>query len=386
MPKIRVLIVDDAVVMRKIITETLERDPDIQVVGAASNGRIALQRITQVNPDILTLDVEMPEMNGVQMLRELRKTHPNLPVIMFSTLTERGAAATLDAIALGASDYVTKPANVGSVGESIARLQADLIPKIKAHCRHLLAPARDLATFVPAVISARQAEASTPGAAAALNGRRSVAAPSPAAGRKGGVEIVCIGSSTGGPNALADLFQGMPGDFPVPIVIVQHMPPIFTALLAERLEAKSKLKFHEGREGQVIERGHVYIAPGGRHMEVARDGVNVVLRLHDGPQENSCRPAVDVLFRSVVGVYGGNVLAVVLTGMGQDGARGCEIVKERGGSTIAQDEATSVVWGMPGSVVQAGYADVVLPLGKIAEEIVDGVRARTPAAVRGSRS
>ena len=358
MPKIRVLVVDDAVVVRKLITETLRRDPELEVVGIAANGKIALQKITQVNPDLITLDVEMPELDGLATLREVRKLYPKLPVIMFSTLTQKGATATLEALSLGANDYVTKPANVGSVTEAMQRLEVELIPKIKVHCRHLLV--------------------TTDGCDPPPPSRRPPFTPS-FPPRSGPIELVGLGTSTGGPNALAEVFLNLPANFPVPIVIVQHMPPLFTAMLAERLTAHSQVPCQEGAEGQVIERGHAYIAPGGRHMEVQRPGIRPVLRLHDGPPENSCRPAVDVLFRSVAAVYGGAVLGVVMTGMGQDGLRGCEIIREKRGHIVVQDEATSVVWSMPGCVAKAGYADKTVPLNQIASEIARRVReSRVP--------
>jgi two-component system chemotaxis response regulator CheB len=351
MPKIRVLVVDDAVVVRKLISETLRRDSDLEVVGIAANGKIALQKIPQVNPDLITLDIEMPELDGLATLREVRKHFPKLPVIMFSTLTQKGAVATLEALFLGANDYVTKPANVGSVTEAIAQLERELIPKIKVHCRHLM------------------------GASVLCADRKPVSHPVPLTPpRSGPIEIVCLGTSTGGPNALAEVFANLSADFPLPVVMVQHMPPLFTAMLAERLTAHSPLPCHEGAEGQVVERGHAYIAPGGRHMEVQRRGIQTVLRLHDGPPENSCRPAVDVLFRSVAAAYGGAVLGVVMTGMGQDGLRGCEIIREKHGHIVVQDEATSVVWGMPGSIARAGYADKIIPLNQIAGEITQRVR------------
>ncbi|MDR3457868.1 MAG: chemotaxis response regulator protein-glutamate methylesterase [Verrucomicrobiae bacterium] len=353
MPKIRILVVDDAVVVRKLITETLRRDPDLEVAGIAANGKIALQKIPQLNPDLITLDIEMPELDGLGTLREVRKLYPKLPVIMFSTLTQKGAAATLEALALGANDYVTKPANVGSVTEAMERLEQELIPKIKVHCRHL----RSAETAGSQQTSPRPAQ------------------PSPLAPpRSGPIEIVCLGTSTGGPNALAEVFAQLPADFPVPIVLVQHMPPMFTAMLAERLTAHSPVICQEGADGQVIERGHAYVAPGGRHMEVQRTGTRAVLHLHDGTPENSCRPAVDVLFRSVAAVFGGAALGVVMTGMGQDGLRGCEILREKRGHVVVQDEATSVVWGMPGYVARAGYADKILPLNQLAGEIIRRVR------------
>ena len=361
MPKIRVLVVDDAVVMRKLISEALARDPALEIAGIAAHGRIALQKLTQVNPDVVTLDVEMPEMDGITTLRELRKTHPKLPVIMFSTLTSRGAATTLDCLSAGATDYVAKPANVGSVTECIERLQNDLVTKIKLHCHHADAArwSGPLPGGVPPPrFPVRPAGAATP-------------------------EVVCLGTSTGGPNALVEVFKRLPADFPLPILIVQHMPPVFTAMLAERLTALGGLKVHEGAEGCLVEPGHAYIAPGGRHMDVRRMGQHRILHLHDEPPENSCRPAVDVLFRSVALAYGANILGVVMTGMGQDGLRGCEWIRERGGQVVVQDEASSVVWGMPGYVAQAGLADKIVPLDQIAGEILRRTRVLTPALAAG---
>jgi two-component system chemotaxis response regulator CheB len=355
MPKIRVLVVDDAVVIRRMITEVLGRDPQIEVVGAAANGKIALQKIPQVNPDLITLDVEMPEMDGLQTLRELRKVYPRLPVIMFSTLTARGAMTTIEALSAGASDYVTKPGNVGSITEGIAKLESELLPKVKALCRQIIEATPRTVPPAPVVAGAKPPASLRP------------SKPVP-------IEILCIGTSTGGPNALAEVFKVFPGDFPVPIVIVQHMPPMFTALLAERLTSNSAIKFAEGKEGGKLQPGHGYIAPGGKHMEVRRQGLGVFVRLHEEPPENSCRPAVDVLFRSVVATYGSAVLGVILTGMGQDGLRGCELIRERQGQILAQDEASSVVWGMPGAVANAHLPDKILPLDQVCGEIVRRVR------------
>jgi len=359
MPKIRVLVVDDAVVMRRLISEALARDPDIEIVGTAAHGRIALAKIPQVNPDVITLDLEMPEMDGLTTLREIRKIYPRLPVIMFSTLTARGAEQTLEALAAGATDYVTKPANVGSIALSLQRLEQELGPKIKLHCRHLLPEAR------PPAPSALRA----PGVPFIAR------PPAPPSFPLQTVEIVCIGTSTGGPNALADLFSQMPAGFPVPLVIVQHMPVLFTRMLAERLDKLGPLRCCEGTEGQLLQAGHAYVAPGGRHMEVMRAGGALRLHLNDLPPENSCRPAVDVLFRSVAATCGGAVVAAVLTGMGQDGLYGCRHLRERHAQILAQDEASSVVWGMPGFVAQAGLADRIMPLAEIAAEICRRVAA-----------
>ena len=348
MAKIRVLVVDDAVVVRRIVTEVLSSDPDIEVVGTAANGRLALQKLAGLQPDLVTLDIEMPELDGLGTLVELRKSHPRLPVIMFSTLTERGASATLEALARGASDYVTKPANVGSVTLAQERVREDLVPKIKALCgRVVLAP--------------------RPAPAAPRAPAPPVVAPRPALPQR--VDLLAIGVSTGGPNALAAIIPALPADFPLPVVIVQHMPPVFTRFLAERLASTSRLAVREGEEGGVVEPGVVWVAPGSSHMVLTREGEALRLRLTQDPPENSCRPAVDPLFRSAAALVGSRTLALVLTGMGQDGLRGAEEIRKAGGVVLAQDEASSVVWGMPGAVVGAGLADTVLPLERLAAEL-----------------
>ncbi len=364
MGKIRVLVVDDAVVFRRLVSEELSKDPDLEVVGTAANGRLALQKMTHVNPDLVILDLEMPEMDGLQTLTELRKLYPRLPVLMFSALTERGAAATLDALALGATGYFTKPAGSGSLDASLEVIRTQLIPEIKA----VWAAVQAKNTTKPVENAPRTASPSKLGIW-----------PRPAYPE---VEVVVIGSSTGGPNALAEVFSHLPADFPVPILLVQHMPPMFTRLLAERLTAEHRLKAQEGVSGAELHPGEVWVAPGNHHMIVVRNGTQTRLLLHQDPPENSCRPAVDVLFRSAAKVFGSGVLAVVLTGMGQDGLRGCEAIREAGGQIIVQDEATSVVWGMPGFVARAGLADRVLPLQRLGDEIVQRVGRRVGRNVR----
>jgi two-component system chemotaxis response regulator CheB len=360
MNPIRILVVDDAVVMRRIICQVLEGDPELEVAGWAANGRLALERIPQVNPDCVTLDVEMPEMDGIAALREIRKLFPRLPVIMFSTETRQGAVRTIEALSLGATDYVSKPANVGSVNESIARLREELVPRIKAHCRR---PSIQTAPhFPPAAVS--KVASQTP-------------APRPAPRH---CDIVCIASSTGGPNALSAIFQQLRAALPIPLVLVQHMPPLFTALLAERLNSLGACRVSEARDGEAIKNGHAYIAPGGRHMELFASRLGTTVRLTDAPPENSCRPAADVLFRSVASLYGPAVLGLVLTGMGQDGMRGGREIVEHGGVVMAQDEPSSVVWGMPGSVVQHGLAERVLGLAEIPHVLQDWVRRHSPNA------
>ncbi len=356
---INVLIVDDAVVVRRMVSDVLDGDPDIHVAGTAANGRIALQKVRQSCPDIVTLDVEMPEMDGLETVRELRKAFPRLPVIMFSTLTTRGAAATLDALAHGASDYVAKPANVGSVSEAQNRIREQLIPKIKTLC------GRPTSAYMP-----------LPKPQVVLKPHAPLAVTLPP-------DAVVIGVSTGGPNALAEVIPALPADLSVPVAIVQHMPPVFTRTLAERLNASSQVTVVEAEHGMVLKPGWVYIAPGGYHMTVQRDGTRVVAQLNQQPPENFCRPSVDVLFRSAAAVYGSRLLGVVLTGMGKDGLEGAETIVGRDGHVLAQDEASSVVWGMPGFVARAGLADAVLPLGSVAPEVARRCANRVPMTIGG---
>jgi two-component system chemotaxis response regulator CheB len=364
--KIRVLVVDDSTVVRRFLTNTIATDPQLEVVGTAANGVIALQKLALLEPHVVTMDIEMPEMSGLEALKEIRKTHPTLPVIMVSSLTERGAVATLEALSLGATDYVTKPSGLSSSGDSEKEnFVRDLLPKLKG-----LGGRRGSA-----------ASAAAPRAAAAALARV------PAAPRRNArVEVVAIGISTGGPNALAELIPALPADFPVPIMIVQHMPPLFTKLLAERLASKSSIRVREGSLGEPLTAGAVLIAPGNQHMVVERSAAGCHIGLNQGPFENSCRPAADVLFRSASEVYGSGVLAVVMTGMGQDGLHGCEAVHERGGQVFVQDEKSSIVWGMPGFVAEAGLADEILPLNQLAPAIVRTVRVgRDPARAAGGR-
>ena len=343
MTPIRILVVDDSVVIRKLLADTLSADAALEVVGVASDGQIALSKVALLKPDLVTLDVEMPVMDGLETLVGLRKLYPKLPVIMFSTLTERGAAATLDALSLGASDYATKPGHTGSPAIAIERIRVELIPKIKALC------SLTSLKLLP------------------LSGPRPSSKIRPHSNSR--IEIVAIGTSTGGPNALAEVLPRLPRDFPVPIVVVQHMPPIFTRLLAERLASRAAISVREATAGIVLSPGHAWIAPGNFHMKVIRAGTECRLNLNQGLPENSCRPAVDVLFRSVAAAYGANVLGVVMTGMGADGALGAQHIRDAGGAVIVQDEASSVVWGMPGLVHTSGLDDAEYPLDHLAAEI-----------------
>jgi two-component system chemotaxis response regulator CheB len=352
MVKPRVLIVDDAVVVRRLLSRALEHDGAVEIAGVAADGQIALSKIEQTKPDLVVLDVEMPVMDGLTALTEIRKRWPRLPVIVFSTLTVRGAEVTLEALARGASDYVPKPSRGDDPAANLARIREELVPRIFALCPALAAPPH-------------------------LEGIRPTARPRtpriPAAPRVEPVErvdIVAIGTSTGGPTALARILPALPAALPVPILIVQHMPPLFTGFLAERLDRQSGLRVREAANGDPLTPGGVLIAPGDRHMVVARLGAGRQVRTNQGPPENSCRPSVDPLFRSVADTFGPNTLAVVLTGMGRDGLRGAECVREVGGRILAQDEESSVVWGMPGFVARAGIADAIVPIEAMAREIV----------------
>jgi two-component system chemotaxis response regulator CheB len=352
---VRVLVVDDAVVIRRILTDVLSQDPDIEVVGTAANGKIALAKIEQLRPDIITLDVEMPEMDGLATLQALRERDWTIPVVMFSTLTRHGASTTLEALSSGATDYVTKPSNVACTTEAIAQIQAELVPRLK-------------------VLGGRpgEAAASARGAVSPVMRART--------GRR--INAVVIGASTGGPVALETLLSSLDAPLPVPVLVVQHMPPMFTAMLAERLDRKGLSTVVEAREAMVPAAGTVYIAPGGRHMRVASTLTGVEIQLHDDPPVNSCRPAVDPLFQSSAEAWGPNQLGIVLTGMGHDGLQGCRALAAVNAEIFAQDAASSVVWGMPGSVIEAGLATKILPLDAIAPSIAERARPSAVAAAR----
>jgi two-component system, chemotaxis family, protein-glutamate methylesterase/glutaminase len=354
---ISVLVVDDSSVIRRIVSTILNEDAGIRVAGSAASGRIALEKIGRLNPDIMTLDIDMPDMDGLATLRELRRLQSRLPVIMFSTATERAAAATLEALSLGARDYVTKPSDVGSLDAAVDAIRSQLVPRIKA-----------LAARGPV------------GGSAESRGRRSALPPPPPAARvrNSAHQILAIGASTGGPDAIAGILRDLPGGLPVPIVITQHMPPLFTRLFAARLDKDSALTVVEGTADMRLEAGVVVIAPGDHHLLVVEDRGTLRVATTQSPPENWCRPAVDVLFRSVAAVFGSRALACVLTGMGQDGLRGCQRLRAAGAEIVAQDEPSSIVWGMPGAVAAASLADRILPLPRIAADLAAALtRGRT---------
>ncbi|MSR63058.1 MAG: chemotaxis response regulator protein-glutamate methylesterase [Planctomycetes bacterium] len=362
MEKTRILLVDDSSIVRRIVGAWLSSEPDFEVVGTAPNGRLALDRIEALDPDAVVMDIEMPIMDGLTTLRELRKRNARLPVIMFSTLTERGGIATLEALSLGASDYLTKPSPTELQGGT-QQTRDQLALKLRALVRPRKCPLQ---------------KPSTLSTATAIQPRPVL----PSASRTEHIELVAIGCSTGGPNALEQVLPCLPANLPVPIVIVQHMPPMFTELLARRLNDKCELEVCEAKPNMRLESGKAYLAPGDWHMVVKRAGKRAWIETHQDPPENSCRPAVDVLFRSVAETYGGSVLGLVLTGMGQDGLRGAELLVQKGARMVVQDEASSVVWGMPGFVARAGLAERVLPLPEIGQEILRRVQKSEAAAIR----
>ena len=351
--KIRILIVDDSVVIRRFITNALAQEPSFEVVGSAANGILALQKAAELKPDVITLDIEMPEMDGLATIRKLREMACGAYVIMCSTLTSRGASATIDALMMGANDYVTKPSNSGPMDSALVMLRDVLIPKIKQFFLEKRRHAPPLRPLPPLSPSASP---------------RAVLVPAFLARQER--KVLAIGVSTGGPTALMEILPMFPVTFPLPIVIVQHMPPLFTKLLAERLRAQSSLDVVEATTGMVLKPGRAVIAPGDFHMRLRRGTNEVSIALDQAPRENSCRPAVDVLFRSAAEVYSGGVIGVILTGMGQDGLRGVEQLKQKGAYIIAQDQSTSVVWGMPGAIVDAGLADSIVALRSIVPEIL----------------
>ncbi|MGA3263957.1 MAG: chemotaxis response regulator protein-glutamate methylesterase [Terracidiphilus sp.] len=363
----RIMIVDDSAVMRSLLRSVVCADAGLEVAGTAVDGASALASIENLRPDLILLDVEMPVMDGLVTLRELRARGYRIPVIMCSSLTQRGARVTIEALAGGASDYVAKPTAQASREAATLALAQDLIPKIHAltgqfQCQPQAQPPpavpRVPLALPPAPTRKAQPISSVPA-------------------------VLAIGVSTGGPAALDVLLPSLPGNFPLPVAIVQHMPEQFTKLFAERLNSRCRLLVREAAEGDPLRAGTIYIARGNWHLEVlaaSRAGSPPTLHLNQGPLENHCRPAVDALFRSLAGVYGAGVLAVVLTGMGSDGLMGCRMIRDCGGSVLAQDQATSTVWGMPGAVVNAGLALHVLPLYELTPEILRIAGPRPAAA------
>jgi two-component system chemotaxis response regulator CheB len=354
--------------MQRVLSRILSRNPEILVVGFAHDGYEALARIEELSPNVVTLDIRMPGMDGIGTLRMIRERNPEVRVIMCSGDTERGAKATLDALMAGASHCVAKPNGMDSGEVACARFAEEIVRKVCLHrMRSETASGSHPVNPVASPQSSRaNLEGHLPGAKASPTARDAVAS----AARRCAPEVLAIGTSTGGPAALSDILPMLPAGFPLPVLIVQHMPPLFTRQLAERLSRISRIPVVEGLHGMEVTPGQAIIAPGDYHMRVVRRVHRVEIELTQEEPENSCRPAVDVLFRSVAEVYGRNVIAVVLTGMGQDGLQGAQTLKARENSILVQDQATSVVWGMPRAIAEAGIADAVLPLNKIIPEVM----------------
>jgi two-component system chemotaxis response regulator CheB len=365
--KIKVLVVDDTIVYRKAVSDVLQEIPGVEVVGVAHNGKIAMSKIRTLKPDLLTLDIEMPEMNGIEVLEHLQKEAPDVSAIMVSTLTSEGGDMTMKALELGAYDFLLKP-NTTNIADSKKELRTLLTPLIKA----FQTGRTTVGSMRGRVQTRRAAPATRPGTPA----KAAVRASQRGAGRRGKSEIVTIGISTGGPNALARMMPMLPGDLGVPVVLVQHMPPVFTKSLAASLNAKCALSVKEAEDGEAIQANVAYIAPGGKQMKLvaSTDGRNRLIKLTNDPPENSCRPSVDYLFRSVADYYVGRATAVIMTGMGSDGTKGLEILKKKSAIVIGQDRATSVVYGMPKTPAEKGLIDVVAPLDRIAAEIIKTVK------------
>ena len=351
----RILVVDDSCLYQRLLSDVINARDGMEVVGVASNGNIALSMMSQLKPDLVTLDILMPELDGIQTLIALRKQWPMVRTVMVSSLTSEGSDAALDALALGASEYAAKPGSAGGVGNIRDDLTNDLLPKIEAllglgsikldsKFTQKKAGSAPCVQRQPAESSARAVRAS---------GTHSI-------------ELIAIGVSTGGPDALAKLLSQLPANIGVPIVIVQHMPAQFTAKLARRLDAACALKVVEAQLGDKIRAGTVYIAPGNYHMVLDHIGGDVIVNLNSDEQENSCRPSVDPLFRSIPAIYGSRCLGAIMTGMGADGLNGCEALSAAGCPIIVQDKLTSIVWGMPKLVAMAGLAQQEVPLDQMA--------------------
>ncbi|MHA1164272.1 MAG: protein-glutamate methylesterase/protein-glutamine glutaminase [Alphaproteobacteria bacterium] len=374
--KIQVIIVDDSAVVRGLVARWVDEDPDLETVGRFANGKLAVEAIADCKPDVVILDIEMPVMDGMTALPLLLRNHPGVKVLMSSTLTRRNAEISMMALSLGATDYIPKPESNRGVTTSL-EFRTDLLRKIKAIVPHKRAPAH---TSAPAPAAepkpgaaspqpAKQAPAATPAPGPSPNSLslRPFAPVKP--------KILAIGSSTGGPQALAKVIEYLaPATTGIPVVITQHMPATFTAILAEHLERASGRTAKEGEDGEKVLPGIIYVAPGGLHMAVVEKGGEPHLHVYEGPMINFCKPAVDPLFQSLVKVYGSSILALVLTGMGHDGAVGAKEIADAGGNVIAQDEATSVVWGMPGAAVAAGACAAVLPLNEIGPKATSVLR------------
>ena len=360
---IRVMVVDDSAVIRGLLTRTLEADPDIAVVASVGNGQMAISALGRADTDVVVLDIEMPVMDGLTALPHLLKTSPDVKVIVASTLTQKNAQISLKALSAGASDYVAKPSS--SQLNAASDFKRELVDKVKALGRARRGARQRAGGAAPASAKTelpfRPPVSKTPSGPAPIVLRKPSNVPP---------SVIAIGSSTGGPQALFAVLGALPASLQLPILITQHMPPTFTTILAQHITKVANRPASEAVEGEVIKPGHIYLAPGDFHMRVETSGTDRVLRLSKDPPENFCRPAVDPMLRSIAQVYGPAVLTVILTGMGSDGAKGGQTIVAAGGTVLAQDESTSVVWGMPGAAAAAGICSAILSLSDIAPNIV----------------
>ncbi|MCP5026087.1 MAG: chemotaxis response regulator protein-glutamate methylesterase [Actinomycetia bacterium] len=357
----RIVLVDDSVVIRGLLTKFIEAEPDLTVAGTAANGKLGVAQVRSLNPDLVILDIEMPVMTGLEALVEIRRSNPTVPIVMFSTLTESGAAATVTALARGASDYAAKPTGSANAADAMHQVQGDLIAKVRA------------------LVNSRQRTGS-------LASKAPVAMRKPL-DAKVKLNAFVLGCSTGGPVALETVLRSITTPLPIPLFVVQHMPATFTRALADRLDNKVASHVVEAEQGMIAEPGTCYIAPGGLHMVLRKSSmVETTINTIDTAPINSCKPSVDSLFSSAAKIYGKNLGSVMLTGMGHDGLDGTREIAELGCPVIAQDEATSVVWGMPGAITTAGLSTEVLPLDRIGPRMSDLARASQTAALAGRRS
>ena len=365
--KLRALVVDDTALFRRIVADALASLPDIEVVGSAPNGKIALERIGTLTPDLVTLDMEMPEMGGLEVLDALKRNQQECGVVVVSALTQKGGDLTMRALEKGAFDFITKPAG-GDPQANLAAIRDALQPVVSAYRRRV--EIRSILKTSPEAASFPRPGMATPALKVPLPAERPL--------EHGKADLVVVGVSTGGPNALASVLPRLPASFPAPVLIVQHMPPLFTQSLAASLASKCSLIVKEAAEGETVRPGTIYIAPGGRQMKaVAGSKGEMLIRIADDPPENNCRPSVDYLFRSISINFPGRASAVIMTGMGSDGVLGLRLLKRQGCRIIAQDEASSVVYGMPGEAVKAGVVDIISPLERIADEICRSVKGGT---------
>ncbi|MEJ2038165.1 MAG: chemotaxis response regulator protein-glutamate methylesterase [Desulfosarcinaceae bacterium] len=366
---IKVLVVDDTIVYRKIVSDVLSELPGVEVVGTAHNGKSALMKIKTHKPDLITLDIEMPEMNGLETLEILQREAPQVGAIMLSTLTHQGGIMTMRALELGAFDFIPKPQD-GTMAANTLAVKNAIGPMIKAFSR---------SRAIRGLLHKKSAALSAP----AMTGKPVRPASELSLAKiSAKASIIGIGVSTGGPNALAQMLPMLPGDIGVPIVIVQHMPPVFTQSLAKSLDGKCALSVREGMDGDPVKPNTVYIAPGGKQMKIVAggDGRQRVIKVTNDPPENSCKPSVDYLFRSLAEHYVGRATGVIMTGMGSDGTAGLRLMKNAGATVIAQDESSCVVFGMPKEPIESGVADIVAPLDRLADAIMKTVSNGAPLA------